>query len=122
MRYCVRTPDGELEFATLADVARAYQLGLVGPDDEVVEAGQETGRRAATLPALVSARATERPASPRAQRLQVALLLGLAALALWLLFRDSAGLQLAGLALALLACSLLMRVTYRALSPRKTFG
>jgi hypothetical protein len=39
MAWTVRTPDGSLDFPTLADVERAYRNGLVAPDDEIREAG-----------------------------------------------------------------------------------
>jgi hypothetical protein len=37
MAFRVRTPDGELSFATLLDVETAFHQGLVDPDDEVVD-------------------------------------------------------------------------------------
>lgn len=54
MPYRVRSPDGELDFPHLADIAQAYSAGLVDPDDEVQEVGSNTWRKARTLPALAS--------------------------------------------------------------------
>lgn len=55
MPYRVRTPDGELDFPHLADIAQAYSAGLVDPDDEVQEVGSTLWRKARTLPALANA-------------------------------------------------------------------
>lgn len=55
MPYRVRTPDGELDFPHLADIAQAYSAGLVDPDDDVQEVGSTFWRKARTLPALANA-------------------------------------------------------------------
>ena len=55
MPYRVRSPDGELDFPHLADIAQAYAAGLVDPEDEVQEVGSNTWRKARTLPALANA-------------------------------------------------------------------
>lgn len=55
MPYRVRSPDGELDFPHMADIAQAYAAGLVDPDDEVQEVGSNTWRKASTLPALANA-------------------------------------------------------------------
>lgn len=54
MPYRVRSPDGELDFPHLADIAQAYAAGLVDPEDEVQEVGSNTWRKARTLPALAN--------------------------------------------------------------------
>lgn len=53
MRYRVRTQDGELGFANIAELSKAWQLGLIEPDDEVLEEGHQLWRKAGTLPFLV---------------------------------------------------------------------
>ncbi|MGO8971019.1 MAG: hypothetical protein ACLQDQ_15785 [Myxococcaceae bacterium] len=82
MAFRVRTPDGELAYPTLLDVERAFHLGLVDGEDEVVD--ETTGRvyRAKEHPALA-------PPPPRrfwqnraAQPARVAVALSLALAAL----------------------------------------
>lgn len=52
MTYRVRSPDGELDFASLYDVANAMRQGLVDGDDELFSPGQPTPVRIAEHPAL----------------------------------------------------------------------
>jgi hypothetical protein len=114
MPYRVRTADGELSFPSLADVERAYAMGLVGPEDEVREDGAGTWRRAGSLPVLARSRPTARPATALAQRLPILIAVGLSLLALYLILRDEPGTRLLGVGLALVVAGLLMRVTSRA--------
>lgn len=113
MRYRVRTPEGELGYATLQEVASAYTQGLVGPEDEVCEAGGPW-RKAASVPELARVRPVRRSLLGRAQVASMVLVLGLGASALRLLFADSWRLRLLGLALVLAASSMLTRIMYRA--------
>ena len=52
MGFRVRTPDGELAYPTLLEVERAFHLGLVDAEDEVID--EETGavHRAKQHPSL----------------------------------------------------------------------
>ncbi|HEX8824053.1 MAG TPA: hypothetical protein VF794_29305 [Archangium sp.] len=114
MRYRVRTPDGELDYGSLRDVEVAYVQGLVGPDDEVLEEGKETWRKASTLPALARARPESKGLAARAQVLSIlaSVVLGVAALAL--ILSDSWTRRSLGVVLALVMSTLLTRVTYKA--------
>jgi hypothetical protein len=116
MPYHVRTADGELAFPSLADVERAYSLGLVGPEDEVREDGAQAWRKAGSLPVLARSRAAARPAAGRraAQHLPILVAVALSLLALWLILREDPGMRLLGAGLALVVAGLLMRVTSRA--------
>lgn len=88
MPYRVRTPDGELDFPHLADIAQAYAAGLVEPDDEVQEVGSNTWRKARTLPALVNATAQARKKDNTTYR-DVLIAVVLAAVSFYLLiFRE----------------------------------
>ncbi len=82
MAFRVRTPDGELSYPTLLDVERAFHLGLVDPEDEVIDEGTGATYRAREHPALA-------PPPPRrfwqnraAQPARVAVALSLALAAL----------------------------------------
>jgi hypothetical protein len=55
MAYRVRNEHGELRFDTFEHLRDAYLHHLVEPDDEVLENGSETWRKAGSFPALVRA-------------------------------------------------------------------
>ncbi|HEY3586031.1 MAG TPA: hypothetical protein VGK85_02715, partial [Myxococcaceae bacterium] len=62
----VRTPEGELEFASLYEISNALRHGLVGGEDEVLAPGQNTWVRVAEHSALksqVQPKAALRPGS-----------------------------------------------------------
>jgi hypothetical protein len=114
MGYVVRTPDGELVYPSLLDVERAYAQGLVDPEDEVREESAALWRKAGSLPALAGARRASSGAASRSQTLTVVGVVLLGVLALSLLFRDSWQLRVAGIVLALVASTMLTRVTFKA--------
>ncbi|HZI14710.1 MAG TPA: hypothetical protein VE153_30360 [Myxococcus sp.] len=114
MGYVVRTPDGELVYPSLLDVERAYAQGLVDPEDEVREESASLWRKAGSLPALAGARRASSGAASRGQTLTVVGVVLLGVLALSLLFRDSWQLRVAGIVLALVASTLLTRITFKA--------
>ena len=58
MKFTVRTPEGELTFGSFGEVEKAWLLGLVGPDDELLEEGKSKWRKASSYPFLVNARRT----------------------------------------------------------------
>lgn len=52
MKYRVRTPEGEMEFASLYEISNALRHGLVGGEDELLAPGQTTWVRVAEHTAL----------------------------------------------------------------------
>ena len=58
MKFKVRTPEGELEFQSFGEVEQAWLMGLVGPDDELLEDGKTKWRKASSFPHLRNARRT----------------------------------------------------------------
>ncbi len=60
MSYRIRTPEGELEFASLYEIANALRHGLVGGEDELLVPGQTAWVRVAEHSAL---KAHVRPAA-----------------------------------------------------------
>lgn len=56
MKFTVKTPDGELTYASFGEVEKAWLNGLVGPDDELLEEGHTKWRKASTFPVLMQAR------------------------------------------------------------------
>jgi hypothetical protein len=82
MPYRVRSPDGELRFQHFVDIANAYRQGLVGPDDEIIDEGKETGVKASEHPILRGSGPKPERGSNR-QGLLVACAAGLAFLAFY---------------------------------------
>ena len=60
MSYRVRTPEGELEFASLYEISNALRHGLVGGEDELLCPGRAPGCGSPTTPR------SGRRSSPRA--------------------------------------------------------
>jgi hypothetical protein len=63
--YRVRTPDGELEYGSLYEIAKALRHGLVHGEDEVLSPGQTTWVRVAEHTALRAEIPTARDRRPR---------------------------------------------------------
>ncbi|WNG38402.1 hypothetical protein F0U61_35535 [Archangium violaceum] len=114
MGYRVRTPDGELNYPTLLDVEAAYSQGLVDPNDEVLEDGHSTWRKASSIPALARARPATKGLGGRTQLLSVAAAVVMGIWALMLILSDSWPRRGLGIVLALGVSALLTRVTAKA--------
>jgi len=114
MRYRVRTPDGELDYPSQEDLVRAYTQGLVGPEDEVLEQGHTTWRKAASLPALVRAQPSPPGLAGRAQWWTSLLVVVLGMGAFRLILREEPRQRILGVVLALVVGLILSRVTYKA--------
>ncbi|HSP78053.1 MAG TPA: hypothetical protein VLQ93_05965 [Myxococcaceae bacterium] len=114
MGYRVRTPDGELGYESLYEVERAYALGLVGPEDEVLEEGKSTWRKASSIPALARSKPSGRELGDRTQLLTILAVVALGLGALVLIFSESTNRRLLGITLALVVSALLGRVTLKA--------
>ncbi len=80
MKWKVKSSDGELEYSTFGEVERAYQMGLIEGEDELLEEGTTRWRKANTIPLLVNAARREPPGKS-----QMVLGLSLAATALALM-------------------------------------
>ncbi|KFA94274.1 hypothetical protein [Archangium violaceum] len=114
MGYRVRTPEGELAYPTLRDVEVAYVQGLVEPNDEVLEDGHSTWRKASSIPALARARPESKGLAGRTQILSVLAAVVLGAGALALIMSDSWPRRGLGIVLALAMSVLLTRLTAKA--------
>jgi len=115
MGYRVKTPEGELSFASLYDIERAYAAGLVDENDEVQEEGSEVWRKAGTLPALRHTRPVKPQATPWRNLVLFAVVGGV--VDAFLLLK---GLWLPAIIVALLVCALASRVTYGAFKKKPT--
>lgn len=56
MKYKVRNKDGELEYLSFGQVEQAWLMGLIEPEDEILEEGKTKWRKAGSIPVLVQAR------------------------------------------------------------------
>src|SRR5919106_305634 len=110
MPWTVRTPEGSLDFASLAEVERAYRAHLVAPEDELRPPGGEW-IRAGTHPALHAAPAPRELARTWGP---IAFALGLAFVALACI---ALGKSSTGLAVALGLTVYLCRITRHAARP-----
>jgi len=52
MNYRVRSPEGEMDFPSLYEVAKALRQGLVDPEDQLLSPGEVTPVRVGDHPAL----------------------------------------------------------------------
>lgn len=55
MKFRVRSKEGELQYESFGQVEKAWLLGLIDPDDEILEEGHTKWRRADSIPLLVKA-------------------------------------------------------------------
>ena len=56
MKYRVRSSEGELEYLSFGQVEQAWLMGLIAPEDEILEEGHTKWRKAKTIPLLMQAR------------------------------------------------------------------
>jgi hypothetical protein len=111
MRYRVRTPEGELDYASKRQLEEAYAQGLVGAEDEVLEEGHSQWRKASSL---LTARAGAKGLPRQAQVLTVVLAVLLGGSALVMLMSDSWSARALALIPALALGVLLSRMNYTA--------
>ncbi len=119
MKFRVRTQEGELEFQSFGEVERAWLMGLVGPDDELLEDGKTTWRKASSFPHLVNARRTGEQAWGGSWFLWTVIGILLASATLWLI---KAGEHLYGGLLGLMTAMVMIHVTVRATKRAKPYG
>lgn len=119
MKFKVRTPEGELQFQSFGEVERAWLMGLVGPEDELLEDGKTTWRKANTFPLLVQAQRTGDQAWGGSWFLWTVIGIMLASSALWLI-RD--GYYLYGGLLGIMTAMVMTHVTIKASKRSKPHG
>ena len=115
MPWTVKNEDGALDFPTLADVERAYRMGLVEPDDLLQEHGREAWRRAGDHPALQTSAPQKRSGMSRPLLLGTLLAVALSLVALVLIARGQWAL---GLAMAAAVSLFLFRFNRRVMTER----
>lgn len=120
MRYRVRTRDGgELDYASFGQVEQAWLLGLIDPDDEVLEEGKSRWRKASSIPLLVSARRSSEQVWQGTWFGWVLLWIAGATVAIVLISQKRLDYVMAGAVLAFAIASLMIRVTVKAWERRK---
>jgi hypothetical protein len=111
MRYQVRTQEGELTFQSFGEVEQAWLMGLVGPDDELLEEGKTLWRKASSFPLLVQARRTGEQAWGGSWFLWAVIGILAGSGALWLIHEGIKELQASGNPSQLIAGGLLALAT-----------
>ena len=119
MKFTVRTPEGELTFQSFGEVEKAWLMGLVGPDDELLEDGKTMWRKASSFPHLVNARRTGDQAWGGSWFLWTVIGILLASSAGWLIKAEQ---YLYGGILALMTAMVMTHVTVRAAKKSKPYG
>ena len=115
MKYTVRSKDGELEYASFAQVEDAARLGFVEPDDELRREGETEWKKASAYPKLLNAKPTRQAWWSSSLFRWIALSLGGAGFAFWAIHRgnteDRPDLYAAGITAAFLVVGVLFKVT-----------
>jgi len=119
MKFRVRTPEGELEYQSFGEVEQAWLMGLVGPDDELLEDGKTNWRKASSFPLLVHARRTGEQAWGGTWFLWTVIGILLGSAALWLL---KEGQWLYGGTLGFMTAMVMIHVTVRASKRSRPHG
>src|SRR5258705_12394631 len=119
MKFKVRTQEGELEFQSFGEVERAWLMGLVGPDDELLEEGKTMWRKASTFPHLISARRRGEQAWGGTWFLWTVIGILLGSLAMWLIHE---GLFIFGGVVSLATASLMFHVVKTAHARSRPHG
>lgn len=120
MRYRVRTRDGgELDYASFGQVEQAWLLGLIDPDDELLEEGRSRWRKAGSIPLLISARRSSEQVWRGTWFLWTLIGIIGATVGLALLSREELELKVAGVLVAFGIASLMVHVSVRAWERRK---
>ena len=119
MKFRVRTQEGELEFQSFGEVEKAWLMGLVGPDDELLEDGKTMWRKASSFPLLVNARRTGEQAWGGSWFLWTVIGILLGSATMWLI---KAGEHLYGGFLGLMTAMVMIHVTVRAAKRAKPYG
>lgn len=119
MKYRVRSKEGELEYESFGQVEKAWLLGLIDPDDEILEEGHTKWRKANTIPLLVNAQRS-------GEQVWVGTwfawtLIGVAGGTIALVLLNSAEWpkRIAGVVVAFIVAGLMLKVTMNAYSRRK---
>lgn len=115
MKYRVRSKDGgEIECTSFGQVEQAWLMGLIEPDDELLEEGKTMWRKASSYPLLVQARRTGEQAWGGAWFLWIIIGVSGATIALSLLAQPDMTSKVGGVVLAFGVASLMFNVTQRA--------
>lgn len=123
MKYRVRSRDGgELEYNSFGQVEQAWLLGLIEPDDDVLEEGKTAWRKAGTIPLLAAAERSGEEVWKGTWFLWTLFGVIGGTIALVLLNQKSWQSRSIGLAIAFVVGALMINVTRKAYERRKPHG
>ncbi|HVE81350.1 MAG TPA: hypothetical protein VND93_00815 [Myxococcales bacterium] len=117
MGYRVRSEGGEVKFQSLYEVQRAIANGLVSPEDELTEDGQDAWRKINTILALQDARPPPSGFFKTDTGRWIIPLCVLLAVCLALVFSEKY--RIAGLGLAVFVALLFGQFTFRVFTKRR---
>lgn len=120
MKYRVRTRDGgELDYTSFGQVEQAWLMGLIEPDDEVLEEGKTRWRKAGSIPLLISARRSSEQVWAGSWFLWTLIGIFGATIGLGLLSQSELEYKAAGAVVAFGVASLMIHVSVKAWDRRK---
>ncbi|GMU62777.1 MAG: hypothetical protein AMXMBFR34_45400 [Myxococcaceae bacterium] len=119
MKYRVRSKEGELEYESFGQVEKAWLLGLIDPEDEILEEGHERWRKANTFPLLANARRSGEQVWVGTWFIWTLIGVAGGTVALWLLRGESLREKGIGLVVAFITAGLMLKVTMNAYARRK---
>ena len=122
MKFKVRSKDGELDYPSFKEVEQAWLMGLIEPDDELLEEGKTVWRKASTVPLLAKARRTGEQAWGGAWFLWTLIGVMGGSAALWLLNSKATESRIAGVVVAFIVALVMIKVTQRAFQRSKPHG
>jgi len=120
MKYRVRTRDGgELDYTSFGQVEQAWLMGLIEPEDEVLEEGKTRWRKAGSIPLLISARRSSEQVWAGSWFLWTLIGIFGATIGLGLLSQSELEYKAAGAVVAFGVASLMIHVSVKAWDRRK---
>ncbi len=122
MKYRVRTKEGELEYLSFRQVEEAWLMGLIDPEDELLEEGHTQWRKAKSIPLLVNARRSGDQVWMGTWFLWTLFGVIGGTVALWLLHEKSWTMRAAGLVVAFAVAAVMFNITVKSFQRRKPHG
>lgn len=119
MKYRVRSKEGELQYESFGQVEKAWLMGLIDPDDELLEEGHTRWRKASTIPLLVNARRSGEQVWVGTWFIWTLIGVAGGTVALVLLNSESMMKKGAGVVVAFIVAGLMLKVTMNAYARRK---
>lgn len=122
MKYRVRTKEGELEYPSFAVVEQMWLMGLIEPEDEILEEGKTVWRKAGALPLLAQARRSGEKVWAGTWFIWTMIGVIGGSVALWLLNDPSWEKKIAGAVVAVIDVIVMIQITMKAQKRSRPHG